>query len=118
MSRSLNKAILIGNVGGDPEVRTTSNGGRVASFSLATSRSWDDQGGSKQGQTRYGTEIRVRELMLLGGRGGGGGGSDEGGDMAPRRQPASSPRPKAAPAAGGGSFDVADFGAPDDDLPF
>ena len=165
MSRSLNKAILIGNVGGDPEVRTTSNGGRVASFSLATSRSWNDQGGGKQektewhkciawnnstrgsgladvvekyvrkgekvyvegeieyrqyqdkeGQTRYVTEIRVRELMLLGGRAGGGG--DEGGEMEPRRQAAPS-RPKAAPAAGGGSsFDVADFDTPDDDLPF
>ena len=38
MSRSLNKVILIGNIGQDPEVRSTSNGGRVANFSLATDR--------------------------------------------------------------------------------
>lgn len=38
MSRSLNRAMLIGNVGGDPELRTAAGGFRVASFSLATSR--------------------------------------------------------------------------------
>ena len=35
MSRSLNKVILIGNLGADPEVRSTSNGSRVATLSLA-----------------------------------------------------------------------------------
>ena len=45
MSRSLNKAMLIGNVGADPEVRTTATGMRVASLPLATHRRWtDDQG--------------------------------------------------------------------------
>ena len=115
MSRSLNKAILIGNVGADPEVRTVGTGGRVATFSLATGRQWTDQSGAKQektewhrcvvwnagrgggladvvekyvkkgekvylegeieyrqwtdrdGQQRYTTEIKVKELMLLGG---------------------------------------------------
>lgn len=38
MSRSLNKALLIGNVGADPEVRTTASGARVATFRLATSQ--------------------------------------------------------------------------------
>lgn len=163
MSRSLNKAILIGNVGGDPEVKSTSNGSRVATFSLATSRSWTGQDGNKQektewhrcvvwnsargsgladvvekyvrkgekvyvegeieyrqyqdkdGQTKYSTEIKVKELMLLGGRPGGGGEMD-----APRR---SAPAPRAKPAsspASGSDFD--DFpGAladEDDDLPF
>ena len=37
MSGSVNKVILLGNLGGDPEVRTMANGGRLASFSLATS---------------------------------------------------------------------------------
>lgn len=165
MSRSLNKAILIGNVGSDPEVRTVGTGGRVATFSLATGRTWNDQSGNKQektewhrcvvwnnsrgsgladvvekyvrkgekiyvegeieyrqwqdkeGQTRYTTEIRVRELMLLGGRSGGAGGDEMEGPA--RRTASPTPRPKAA-AASGADFD--DFpGAladEDDDLPF
>ena len=175
MSRSLNKVTLIGNLGSDPEIRSTPGGGRVAQFSLATSRTWNDQNGGKQektewhrcvvwnskgsqladivekyvkkgeklyvegrieyrqwqdkdGQTRYSTEINVRELILLGGR-------REGGDMdgdsysAPRRQPAPAPsRPNgakpaaAAPARSGGNDEFEDFpGAledEDDDLPF
>src|SRR5947207_11709065 len=38
VSRSLNKVILIGNLGADPEVRSTNNGSRVATLSVATSR--------------------------------------------------------------------------------
>jgi single-strand DNA-binding protein len=169
VSRSLNKAILIGNVGSDPEIRSIGTGSRVAQFSLATSRTWNDQAGTKQektewhrcvvwnsgrgqtgvvevvekyvkkgdkiyvegeieyrqwqdkdGQTRYTTEIKVRDLMLLGGRGGGTG--DEM-DAAPRRASApaqSRPKAAASPAAGGDEFN--DFpGAledEDDDLPF
>jgi single-strand DNA-binding protein len=156
----LNKVTLIGNLGKDPEVRTTSNGSKVASFSVATSRVWNDQSGSKQektewhrcaawntnftkladvvekyvkkgdkvyiegrieygqyqdkdGQTRYTTDIRVLELIMLGG----GRGADMGeGESRPARS---------APAkakAGGGSEDFEDFpGAlkdEDDDLPF
>jgi single-strand DNA-binding protein len=52
MSRSLNKVILIGNVGSDPEVRTVGNG-KVASFSLATRRQWTDQSGRKQEKTEW-----------------------------------------------------------------
>lgn len=43
MSGSVNKVILIGNLGRDPEVRTMSNGGKVANLSLATSESWKDK---------------------------------------------------------------------------
>ena len=43
MSRGLNKIMLIGNLGDDPEVRSTSSGNRVANFSLATSRSWTNK---------------------------------------------------------------------------
>jgi single-strand DNA-binding protein len=169
VSRSLNKAILIGNVGGDPEIRSVGTGSRVAQFSLATSRTWNDQGGNKQektewhrcvvwnnargpglvdvvekyvkkgekiyvegeieyrqwqdkdGQTRYTTEIKVRELMLLGGGGGRGGMSGDDMDSAPRRSSAPAPRAAAKPAASGGD-DFNDFpGAledEDDDLPF
>ena len=53
MSRSLNKVILIGNLGADPEVRSTSNGSRVATLSLATSRQWKNQAGEKQEKTEW-----------------------------------------------------------------
>ena len=157
MSRSLNKAVLIGNVGSDPEIRTIGTGTRVAQFSLATSRNWTDQAGAKQektewhrcvvwnsargsgladvvekyvkkgekiyvegeieyrqwqdkdGQTRYTTEIKVKELMLLGGRAGGGGGDDM--DSAPRRS-APPAGPKGAAGPSGALEDQ------DDDLPF
>lgn len=114
MSRGLNNVQLIGNTGSDPEIRTTSNGSKVATFSLATSRTWNNAAGEKQektewhrcvawnvkgsgladiiekyvgkgdriyvagsieyrqwqdkeGQTRYSTEINVREILMLGG---------------------------------------------------
>ena len=53
MSRSLNKATLIGNVGGDPDVRTTRSGSRVAKLSLATSRSFPDRAGQQQERTDW-----------------------------------------------------------------
>ena len=53
MSRSLNKVMLIGNLGADPEVRSTNNGSRVANVSLATSRQWTDQKGEKQEKTEW-----------------------------------------------------------------
>lgn len=40
---SLNKAMLIGNLGRDPDIRTMNNGNKVASFSIATSKSWKDK---------------------------------------------------------------------------
>jgi single-strand DNA-binding protein len=43
MAGSVNKVILVGNLGKDPDIRTTQNGARVASFSLATSESWKDK---------------------------------------------------------------------------
>ena len=43
MAGSVNKVILIGNVGRDPEIRNFQNGGKVASFSVATSESWRDK---------------------------------------------------------------------------
>jgi single-strand DNA-binding protein len=160
VSRSLNKAILIGNVGADPEVRSTTNGSRVAQFNLATSRRWNSQTGEQQektewhrivawerknagagdpfnvierfikkgdklyvegeieyrsyddkdGVTKYITEIRPREVIMLGG--GGGGGNEGGGGFQ-----------KAKVAAKTGGSDYEDFedpgvGGDDDDLPF
>ena len=53
MSRSLNKVTLIGNLGSDPEIRSTPGGNRVAQFSLATSRTWNDQSGVRQEKTEW-----------------------------------------------------------------
>ncbi len=111
MARSLNKIMLIGNLGRDPEVRVTNSGTRVASLSVATSREWTDRNGQRQektewhrvscwdklaevcerylskgdrvyiegsveyrqseqdGQVRYFTDVRAREMIMLGGRG-------------------------------------------------
>ena len=127
MSKSLNKVILICNLAADPEVKSTANGGRVATLSLATSAQWKGADGQRQektqwhrvicwnnkvgaqladvaekyckkgeklyvegeieyrswqdkdGQTKYTTEIRCRELILLGGKGDSDGGSWAGG---------------------------------------
>lgn len=50
---SLNKAMLIGYVGADPDVRHTSNGTAVANFNLATTDKWTDKEGKKQSQTEW-----------------------------------------------------------------
>jgi single-strand DNA-binding protein len=49
----LNKVLLIGNVGGDPEIRTLPSGSKVANFSIATSESYTDRTGQKQVQTEW-----------------------------------------------------------------
>lgn len=161
MARSLNKVLLVGNVGGAPELRTTHSGTKVATLSLATSRTWtNDQGhksektewhrlivwngarGSgladvvekyvakgdrlyvegeieyrqwqdKDGQTRYTTEIKVKDLMLLGGRG-------AAGDEQSREAAPSAPRKAPTPTAS--KDDFSDYPEAltddDDDLPF
>ncbi len=53
MSRSLNKVMLIGNLGADPEVRSTASGTRVATLSLATGRQWTNQSGERQEKTEW-----------------------------------------------------------------
>lgn len=53
MASGVNKVIIIGRLGQDPEVRYTSNGGAVANFSMATSESWNDKGGQKQEKTEW-----------------------------------------------------------------
>lgn len=160
MSRSLNKAMIIGNLGSDPEVRSTSSGTRVATLSVATSRRWTDREGEDQertewhrvvcwdrlaeiceqylskgdriyvegrieyrqwegqdGRTRYTTEIRARQMIMLGGRA----------DRAPSGGPAPD-RDRAPEPGGGGRSSPADDDDEDfsedalmggeDDLPF
>ena len=53
MSRSLNKVMLIGNVGNDPDVRTTSSGTPIANMSLATTRKWKDGSGEQKEKTEW-----------------------------------------------------------------
>ncbi len=62
MSRSLNKVILIGNLGADPEVRSTAGGTRVATLSVATSRSWSNQSGERQEKTEWHRAVLWRQL--------------------------------------------------------
>lgn len=50
---SVNKVLLIGNLGKDPEVRFTPSGRAVAKFSLATTDSWTDQESGKQERTEW-----------------------------------------------------------------
>lgn len=54
MARGINKVILIGNLGNDPEVRYTPNGSAVANITLATSETWrDKQSGELQERTEW-----------------------------------------------------------------
>ena len=148
MARSLDKALLIGNLGSDPEIRTTTDGSKVAGLSVATNRNWTDRDGQAQertewhrvvawanlaeiaeqylsrgdsvyiegeiqyrsyedrdGATRYVTEIRARELVMLGGR--------DNGAAAVVPEQADSRHP-----VGAGSSGEDPTVLPDDDLPF
>ena len=51
--QGVNKVILIGNLGQDPEIKYMQNGKAVANFSIATSESWKDQSGQKQERTEW-----------------------------------------------------------------
>ena len=54
MAGSVNKVILIGNLGKDPEIKSFQNGGRIANFSIATSENWKDKAtGEKKERTEW-----------------------------------------------------------------
>jgi single-strand DNA-binding protein len=53
MAGSVNKVILVGNLGQDPESRSFANGGEVVNLSVATSESWKDRDGNKQDRTEW-----------------------------------------------------------------
>lgn len=53
MAGGVNKVILIGNLGADPEVRFTPSGQAVANFRIATSESWNDKSGQKQERVEW-----------------------------------------------------------------
>jgi len=66
MAGSVNKVILIGNVGKDPEIRTFGNGGKVANFSIATSESWKDKNSGERKEKTDWHNIAVFNDGLVG----------------------------------------------------
>ncbi len=61
----VNKVILIGNLGGDPELRYTHDGTPVANFNLATTEKWRDRSGNQQEQTEWHRIIAWRRLAEI-----------------------------------------------------
>jgi single-strand DNA-binding protein len=62
---SLNKIMLIGHLGKDPEIRYTPDGSPVATFSLATSENWTDKSGNRQEHTEWHTIVAWTRLADL-----------------------------------------------------
>jgi single-strand DNA-binding protein len=65
MARSLNKVQLIGNLGKDPELRYTTSGVAVATFTIATNESWKDQDGNTQERTEWHNIVAWRKLAEI-----------------------------------------------------
>jgi single-strand DNA-binding protein len=74
MSGSLNKVMLIGNLGKDPELKATPSGQSVARFSVATTETWKNQQGEKQSKTEWhnivvwGKQAEIAEKYLRKGK--------------------------------------------------
>lgn len=64
MAGSVNKVILIGNLGKDPEVRTFDEGRSVANFSLATTDTYKDKNGDRQDQTEWHNVVIWRQGLV------------------------------------------------------
>lgn len=64
---SVNKVILVGNLGKDPEVRFMPNGEAVCNFSIATTDSWKDKAGAKQERTEWHNIVMYRKLAEIAG---------------------------------------------------
>jgi len=152
MARGINKVILVGNLGADPETRYTPSGTAITNLRIATTESWKDRQTGEQvektewhrvvmfdrlaeisaeylkkgsqvyiegqlqtrkwqaqdGSDRYSTEIRARDMQMLGGRPGAGapamGGGSQGGG--------------ASQGGGGGGAPASSEPVLDDDIPF
>ncbi|PIP17419.1 MAG: single-stranded DNA-binding protein [Parcubacteria group bacterium CG23_combo_of_CG06-09_8_20_14_all_35_9] len=63
--RGLNKAMIIGNLTRDPEIRTTPSGQSVTSFTVATNFVWTDQSGQKQEKVEYHNVVAWRRLAEI-----------------------------------------------------
>tara|TARA_B100001094_G_scaffold328532_1_gene389143 strand:- start:1056 stop:1640 length:585 start_codon:yes stop_codon:yes gene_type:complete len=66
-SRGVNKVILVGNLGQDPEVRYMANQNAVANITVATSESWKDQQGQQQERTEWHRIVLYRRLAEVAG---------------------------------------------------
>lgn len=66
-SRGVNKVILVGNLGQDPEVRYMPNGNAVANITVATSESWKDQQGQQQERTEWHRVVMFGKLAEIAG---------------------------------------------------
>ena len=65
MARGINKVILIGNLGADPEIRYTANGTAVAKLNIATTESYVDRDGNRQEQTEWHRVVVWRKLAEI-----------------------------------------------------
>jgi single-strand DNA-binding protein len=64
MAGSVNKVILVGNLGRDPEVRTTQNGGKIVNLNIATSENWKDKNsGERQEKTEWHRVVIFNERL-------------------------------------------------------
>jgi single-strand DNA-binding protein len=66
-TKGVNKVIIVGNLGNDPEIRNLPNGGAVANLSVATSESWKDQQGQPQERTEWHRVTMYRRLAEIAG---------------------------------------------------
>jgi len=64
MAGSLNKVMLIGNLGADPEIRSFQNGGKVCNLRIATSEQWKDRDGQRQERTEWHTVAIFSEGLV------------------------------------------------------
>lgn len=67
MARGINKVILVGNLGNDPEVRYTPAGAAVTTISIATTESWKDKEGNKQEKTEWHRVVFFSRLAEIAG---------------------------------------------------
>jgi len=68
VAKGINKVILVGNMGQDPEVKYMPNGNAVTNISIATSESWKDQSGQPQERTEWHRVVMFRKLAEIAGQ--------------------------------------------------
>ena len=66
MAGSVNKVILVGNLGADPEVKSFSNGGRICNLRIATSETWTDRASGERRERTEWHSVVIRSDGLIG----------------------------------------------------